>query len=98
MQELLAKLASEDVVGIVFLTLAFLAGVIVWLSWQWRLHRRTEMELALKQDMLSRGMPAEEIERVMRASHGHGGDRPAEADRPPPPAEFESDRQAGHPV
>jgi hypothetical protein len=67
MQDLLSRLASHEVVGIVFFALAFLAGMIVWLTLQWRLHRRTELEAALKQDMLNRGMSAEEIERVLRA-------------------------------
>jgi hypothetical protein len=70
MEALLSRLASEDVTAIAFLTLAFLAGLIVWLTLQWRLHRRTEIEAALKQEMLNRGMSAEEIERVLRASSG----------------------------
>jgi hypothetical protein len=51
----------------VFLVLAFVAGLIIWLTWQWRLHRKTEMEVSLKQDMLNRGLSAEDIERVLRA-------------------------------
>ena len=50
--------------------LFFVAGMVVWLSLQWRLHRRTEMEAALKQEMLQRGMSAEEIERVLSARMG----------------------------
>jgi hypothetical protein len=68
MEDLLSRLHSDDVTGIVIFVLTFLAGMIVWLTLQWRLHRRTELEAALKQDMLNRGMSAEEIERVMRAS------------------------------
>jgi hypothetical protein len=64
------KLASDDVVMIVFFVLAFLAGMIVWLSLLWYRHRRIEIEAALKQDMLSRGMSATEIERVMSARLG----------------------------
>jgi hypothetical protein len=47
------------------LALAFLAGMIVWHMLQSRL-RRTEIEAALKQDMLNRACP-DEIERVLRA-------------------------------
>lgn len=65
MEELLYRL-SHDVSAIVFLALAVLAGMIVWHLLQSRL-RRTELEAALKQDMLNRGMSAEEIERVLRA-------------------------------
>jgi hypothetical protein len=67
MDNLLSRLASEDVVAIVFFVLAFLAGMIVWLTLQWRLHRRTEIEAVLKQEMLHRGKSAGEIERVLRA-------------------------------
>jgi hypothetical protein len=67
-QELLSKMRGDDVALVLFFTLSFLAGMIVWLSLQWRLHRRTELEAALKQDMLNRGMSAEDIERVLRAS------------------------------
>ena len=65
MEELLYRL-SHDVSAIVFLALAFLAGMTVWHMLQSRL-RRTEIEAALKQDMLNRGMSADEIERVLRA-------------------------------
>jgi len=72
MSDLLSRVPPHDVPAIVFSALAFVAGLVVWLTYQWRLHRRTEIEAALKQDMLNRGMSAEEIERVMRASlHGN---------------------------
>ena len=52
--------------------LAIVCGAVVALvaiiAHQWRAVRRTEMELALKQDMLRRGLSVEEIERVLRAS------------------------------
>jgi hypothetical protein len=74
MESLFSRLASEHVVAIVFFVFAFLTGMIVWLTLQWRLHRRTETEALLKQDMLNRGMSAREIERIVRAPLG-GGDR-----------------------
>jgi hypothetical protein len=45
-----------------------LVGLVAILAHQWRAVRRAEMEAALKQDMLKRGLSAEEIERVLRAS------------------------------
>jgi hypothetical protein len=96
MQDLLARLTSDDAVAIVFLALTFLAGMVVWLSLQWRLHRRTELEAALKLDMLSRGMSAHEIERVLRAPFGRGGDSVAGAPGVVPRAEFESGPHASH--
>jgi hypothetical protein len=71
MEDLLSRLKSEDMAVIVLFVLVFLAGMIVWLTLQWRLHRRAEIDAALKQDMLNRGMSAEEIERVLRASFGN---------------------------
>ncbi len=72
MEELSYRL-SHDVSAVVVLALAFAAGMIVWHMLQARL-RRAEIEGALKQDMLSRGMSADEIERVLRAplSGGYG--------------------------
>jgi hypothetical protein len=60
--------------------LAILAGVVIAVvsvvSCQWRMVRVAELEAALKQDMLQRGMQAEEIERVIFAArsleHGRG--------------------------
>jgi hypothetical protein len=68
MAEFLSNFRSDDLVAIILFGLCFLAGMIVWLSLQWQLHRRTEFEVALKQDMLNRGMSAADIERVLRAS------------------------------
>ena len=69
MHDTLSQLASHpDIVPLMFFGGAFVTGIIVWVSLQWRLHRRCEMESSLKQDMLNRGMSAEEIERVIRAS------------------------------
>jgi hypothetical protein len=45
-----------------------LVGLVAILAHQWRAIRRTELETALKQDMLRRGLSVDEIERVLRAS------------------------------
>jgi hypothetical protein len=80
MDEILARLRSDDIVGLAALVLTFLAGMTVWLSLQWRLYRRSETEAALKHAMLERGMSAEEIERVMRAGRDPLPE-PSDADR-----------------
>jgi hypothetical protein len=71
MQGFFSSLPSPEImshlVGVVLFVLLFLTFLAIWLPLQWRLHRRTEMEAALKQDMLNRGMSAEEIERVLKA-------------------------------
>ena len=66
-EQLLSRISSNDLIPITFIVTGMLAGLIVALSVQWRLHRRTEMELGLKQEMLARGMSAEDIERVIKA-------------------------------
>jgi hypothetical protein len=87
MADFLPNLQPKDVGPIVALILCFLAGMTVWITLQWRLHRRTEMEVALKHEMLNRGLSADEIERVMRASMTPAEPREQEktAARPPEP-------------
>ena len=43
-------------------------GAIGMLVGTWKKVRTAEMDAALKQDMLNRGMSADEIERVLKAS------------------------------
>ncbi len=57
-----------------------LVGIVAILAHQWRAIRRTELETALKQDMLRRGLSVDEIERVLRAS-----ERPPEEPAKPDP-------------
>jgi hypothetical protein len=45
------------------------AGVLIaWLGHCWFRYRQAEVEAALKQEMLQRGMPADDIARVLKAS------------------------------
>ena len=67
-EQLLSRISSNDLIPITFIVTGMLVGLIIALTVQWRLHRRTEMEVALKQEMLARGMSAEEIERVIKAN------------------------------
>ena len=46
-----------------------LVGIIAIIAHNWRCMRQAEVEGALKQDMLNRGMSADEIERVIRVSN-----------------------------
>ena len=78
MNDVLSRLDSHDIAGMISVFLTFLAGMIVWVTLQWRLHRRTEMEVALKQAMLNRGMSADEIEQVMQASFSSRPDKAKE--------------------
>jgi hypothetical protein len=84
MQELLSRLTGDDLVAVISITFTFVAAVIIWLSLQWRLHHRAELEVALKRDMLERGMSAEDIERILRAPLGGAAEAPATPAAAPP--------------
>ena len=77
MSELLARLESTDIIGLVAVVLPFLTAVIICLSYQWRVHRRTELEVGLKRDMVERGMSPQDIERVLGAHLSETGNMPA---------------------
>jgi hypothetical protein len=68
MSELINAL-GEGVVWVVGFALpGTLIAVTAIIAHVWRSHRRAEMEIALKQEMIARGMSAEEIVAVVRAS------------------------------
>jgi hypothetical protein len=45
-----------------------LIPIVAIISYSWRRMRQMELETGLKNEMIARGMSAEEIERVIRAS------------------------------
>ena len=74
MQNLLDKLGSDEILGLVAIIGAFACGLILGplgialgFFHQAHLTRRAETLAALKQDMLSRGMSADEIQAVLEA-------------------------------
>jgi hypothetical protein len=65
-------LFSKDpglIVPLVMAVVGALVGIVAIIAHQWRCMRQAEVEGALKQDMLNRGMSADEIERVIRVSN-----------------------------
>jgi len=64
--ELLTHPAALGVVAP--LVLAALVGIVAIIAVNWSKVRRAEFDATLKHDMLQRGMTADEIERVLRAS------------------------------
>jgi hypothetical protein len=70
MMELLSKFDSGELIGLVAVAGAFLCGVPAVIMGIWLAIRQTEMAAALKQEMLNRGMSAEEIRIVLEAGSG----------------------------
>jgi hypothetical protein len=70
MNEVLSKLRSDEVVVLVFLSGGVLIALTAIVAHHWRRLRQLEIETALKQTLLQKGMNAEEIERVVNATQG----------------------------
>jgi hypothetical protein len=72
MDALVSKLSGDELLSLVLGTTGILTGLLIAVTaivvTSWRRARQLEAESALKQDMLQRGMSAEDIERVIRAS------------------------------
>jgi hypothetical protein len=54
-----------------------LVGIVAIIANHWHSVRNAEVEAALKQDMLNRGMTVDEIERVVKASNKQLSSKPA---------------------
>jgi hypothetical protein len=68
MGEFLSKFNGGELIGLVSVLGGLLIAVLAVVVSQWRRVRVTELEAALKQQMLERGMSAAEIEQVVRAT------------------------------
>ena len=66
-EQFISKLEPHDLVTVLVLTLGAVIALVAIVATQWRMHKRTEVEAALKQEMLARGMSAEDIERVIKS-------------------------------
>ena len=70
MTELLSKFDSGELIGLVAMVGGLFLGtlgIILAFCWNWQRHRRAEIMAVLKQDMLNRGMSAEQIQMVLEA-------------------------------
>ncbi|MFL5328301.1 MAG: hypothetical protein ACJ8C4_05260 [Gemmataceae bacterium] len=67
MSELMSKLDGEAVIGLAAVLGSFVVGIVAILGYSWQKVRRSETDAALKQDMLNRGMTAEQICAVLDA-------------------------------
>ena len=68
MLELLTELNGGELIGLIAVVGAMLVAAIKVIAGSWQRTRCTEIEASLKHDMLERGMSADEIERVLKAS------------------------------
>jgi DNA-binding transcriptional MerR regulator len=68
MGDLISKLSGGEVVGVLALFGVVLVTLTAIVSYQLRRMRQTELEIALKQQMLDKGMSAAEIVQVLKAS------------------------------
>jgi hypothetical protein len=79
MAELLSKFGAGELIAIVSIVGGLICGTIVIIGDYWYKIRRAELAARLKQDMLDRGMSAEEIRVVLDAgtkkSSGCGGEQ-----------------------
>jgi hypothetical protein len=70
MTDLLSRLNGGELIGLVAIVGGLLVGMVAIVADYWHKIRRAEIEGGLKQDMLNRGMSAEEIRTVMEAGKG----------------------------
>ena len=63
LQDLVSNLGREEVVWIFILTLGAAIWLVAFCVKQWRRVRQSEIEAALKHDLIERGMSVEDIER-----------------------------------
>jgi hypothetical protein len=73
MQEFLSRFGNDELIGLVAVVGAFLCGIPAVVGGIWYAIRNAEITGALKQDMLNRGMSAEEIQIVLDAGTGRSG-------------------------
>ena len=67
MSDFLSKFSAQDMIGLVAVFGGLLIGITAIVASFWFKARKTEITAALKQDMLNRGMSADEIKTVLEA-------------------------------
>jgi hypothetical protein len=67
MTDLLSRLNGGEIIAFVAVAGGLLCGITAIIAGCWQRVRRAEMATALKQDMLNRGMSADEIRTVLEA-------------------------------
>ena len=67
MSELLSKFDGGELIGLVAVAGSMLCGMLAIIMGVWHSNRKSEIAAALKQDMLNRGMSADDIRTVLDA-------------------------------
>ncbi len=67
MEPLLSKFDGGELIAIVSVVGGLLCGITAIIAGTWAKVRRTEIAASLKQDMLNRGMSADDIRTVLEA-------------------------------
>lgn len=73
MPELLSRFEAGELIGLVAVSGGLLCGLVAIFMGIWHEHRKTEFNAALKQDMLNRGMSADDIRTVLDAGTNASG-------------------------
>jgi hypothetical protein len=71
MVELMSRIQSNDLIAIVGILAGCLCAIAVTAATVWSRVRTAQISAALKQDMLDRGMSADEIQAVLEAGAKH---------------------------
>lgn len=72
LDQVIDRLSSGQLLALIIVFLIVTGGLIKCAVTNWRKVRVAEMEAALKQDMLNRGLSAEDINKVLSASAKKG--------------------------
>ena len=70
MSEILSKLDGDGVIGLFSVVGGLLCGTVAIIMCFWHKTRKLEITAALKQDMLNRGMSADDIQAVIESGAG----------------------------
>ncbi len=73
MSEILSRLNGGEVIGLVAVAGGLLCAIVGILSGNWQKVRKAEITAALKQDMLNRGMSADDIRTVIESGTNRFG-------------------------
>ncbi len=68
MSELLNRLNSEEITGVIAIVCGCTVGAIAIIGGFWYAWRKADMEAALKLELIKQGRSIEEIERVLKAT------------------------------